>query len=114
MTGILAGAGIGLLLGILTGALTGLATWHTAGPTGGVSVGAYTGMGLGAVLGALFGVMIPASARMSVNTQGMPMLDALVQGRFETTVLFSFLLAVLGTAVGAWVSGKNLQPRKVN
>jgi hypothetical protein len=44
----------------------------------------------------------------------MPMLDALVHGRFETTVLFSFLLAVLATAVGAWVSGRNLEPRKLD
>ena len=44
----------------------------------------------------------------------MPVLDALVIGRFETIVLFSFLLCVLGTMVGAWVSGRNLIPRKLS
>jgi hypothetical protein len=41
----------------------------------------------------------------------MPVLDALVIGRFETIVLFAFLLCVLGTMIGAWVSGQNLYPK---
>jgi MFS family permease len=111
--GVLVGAGVGLTLGILTGALTGLATAKTAGATGGVSFGAYTGMGLGAVIGAILGALIPDAWRMAVNTQHTPVLDALTQGRFETAVLICFALSILGTAVGAWVSGRNFIPRDV-
>jgi len=64
------------------------------------------------VLGGFLGVLIPESVRMSANTQQSPMLDALTAGRFETAVLVSFLLCVLGTAVGAWVAGRNFVPRK--
>ena len=74
-------------------------------------------LAMGAVTGAVFGMMIgaliPASVRMSANTEGMPVLDALVMGRFETAVLFSFLLSILATMVGAWVGGKNLVPRNL-
>jgi hypothetical protein len=111
LNGVLIGLGVGLVLGILTGVLTGLATAKTAGTTGGVSFGAYTGMGLGAVLGAILGAMVPDSLRMAVNTQHTPVLDALTQGRFETAVLICFALSILGTAVGAWVSGRNFIPR---
>lgn len=111
LNGILMGLGIGLGLGILTGVLTAALTARTAGTTGGVSVGAYTGMALGGVLGALIGALIPTSVRMSANTEGMPVLDALMLGRFETAMLTSFLLSILGTIVGAWVGGKNLVPR---
>ena len=86
-------------------------TVKTAGTTGGVSVGAYTGMGFGMVFGLLFGLLIPTSLRMRANTQGMPVLDALMMGRFETAILSSFLLAILATIVGAWIGGKNLVPR---
>jgi hypothetical protein len=66
---------------------------------------------LGGILGMIIGMLIPASLRMSANTQGMPVLDALTMGRFETAILTSFLLAILGTIVGAWVGGKNLVSR---
>lgn len=113
VTGILVGLATGLVLGILTGTLTAALTVKTAGTTGGVSVGAYTGMALGGVLGMVIGALIPTSLRMSANTQGMPVLDALMLGRFETAMLASFLLSILGTIVGAWVGGKNLVPRKL-
>jgi hypothetical protein len=109
--GILIGALIGLVLGVIIGVPTAALTVKTAGTTGGVSVGAYTGMGLGAVLGMIIGVLIPTSVRLSANTQGMPVLDALILGRFETGMLASFLLAILGTIVGGWVGGRNLVPR---
>jgi hypothetical protein len=68
---------------------------------------------LGAVLGIVIGILIPTSLRMSANTQGMPVLDALTLSRFETAVFFCFFLSILGTAVGAWVSGRNFIPRKL-
>lgn len=111
LNGILIGLLIGLALGILTGVLTAALTVRTAGTTGGVSVGAYTGMAFGAVFGMIIGVLIPESLRMSANTEGMPVLDALVMGRFETAILTSFLLSILATIVGGWVGGKNLVPR---
>jgi len=111
LNGVLVGLVIGLILGIVDGVLTAALTVRTAGTTGGVSVGAYTGMGFGAVLGMIIGVLIPTSLRMSANTQGMPVLDALIMGRFETAILTSFLLSILGTIVGGWVGGKNLVPR---
>ncbi len=110
--GVFIGIGSGAVLGLITGILTAIATVKAAGTTGGVSTGAYTGMGLGAVIGGIFGAMIPDSVRMSANTQHTPVLDALTQGRFETAVLICFLLSVLGTAVGAWIGGRNLVPRK--
>lgn len=112
LNGVLIGLVSGLVLGLLTGLLTSALAVKTAGTTGGVSVGAYTGMGLGAVIGAVIGALIPESVRMSANTQNLPVLDALVASRFETAVLISFLLAVLGTAVGGWVAGRNLAPGK--
>jgi len=61
----------------------------------------------------VIGILIPTSLRMSANTQGMPVLDALTLSRFEVAVFFSFFLSVLGTMVGAWVSGRNFIPRKL-
>lgn len=111
--GILVGLIIGLVLGLITGAITGALTARTAGTIGGVSVGAYTGMGFGAVFVMILGSLIPTSLRMSANTEGMPVLDALIMGRFETAILFSFLLSILATIVGGWVGGKNLVPRSL-
>lgn len=113
LRGILTGLVIGLVLGIVTGALTAALTVKAAGTTGGVSVGAYTGMAFGAVFGMIIGALVPTSLRMSANTHGMPVLDALVMGRFETAILASFLLSILGTMVGAWIGGKNLIPRNL-
>lgn len=113
LTGILVGLVIGLVLGVVTGALTATLTIRTAGTTGGVSVGAYTGMAFGAVFGMIIGALIPTSLRMSANTQDMPVLDALSMGRFETAILTSFLLSILGTMVGAWIGGRNLVPRNL-
>lgn len=112
LNGISIGAVTGLILGILTGIFTAVLTVRFAGTTGGVSIGAYTGMAFGAVFGIIVGALIPESVRMSANTQQSPMLDALTATGFETAVLFSFLLSVLGTAVGAWVAGRNFIPRK--
>ena len=114
LNGVLVGAVAGLALGILTGVLVAALAVRTAGTTEGVSVGAYTGMAFGALIGGVVGAAIPKSVLMSAGTEGMPVLDALVIGRFETVVLFSFLACVLGTMVGAWVAGRNLIPRKVN
>src|SRR5690606_1620131 len=102
---------LGLVLGVITGALTGAATVRTAGTTGGVSVGAYTGMALGAFLGLLVGIFIPESFRTSVLALDILILNVIMQGRFEMAVLVGFLLSILGTAVGAWVGGRNLKPR---
>ena len=108
INGVLIGAGSGALLGILDGALVAALTVRTAGTAGGVSIGAYTGMAAGTVIGGIVGMLIPTSLRMSANTQDIPVLDALVLGRFETIVFSAFLLCVLGTMVGAWTSGRNL------
>ena len=111
--GILIGLAIGLTLGIVTGALTAALTVKTAGTTGGVGVGYFTGMLFGGVFGMVFGALIPTSLRMSAHTEGLPVLDALMMGRFETAILASFLLAILDTIVGVWISGKNLVPRNL-
>jgi hypothetical protein len=111
LNGVLIGLVIGLVLGFVTGAITGALTARTAGSTGGVSVGAYTGMGVGAVFGMILGSLIPTSLRMSANTEGMPVLDAFMMGRFETAILFSFLISILATIAGGWVGGRNLVPR---
>lgn len=107
LTGLVIGLGLGLITGIFAAALT----VKTAGTTGGVSVGVYAGMGFGAVFGMIIGVLIPESVRMRANTHGMPVLDALMLGRFETAILTSFLLSILATIVGAWIGGRNLVPR---
>jgi hypothetical protein len=65
------------------------------------------------VFGMILGALIPTSLRMSANTEGVPVLDVLVMGRFETAMLISFLLSILGTMVGTWVGGRNLIPRNL-
>ena len=113
LNGILVGLVIGLILGVATGFLTAALTVKTAGTTGGIGVGYFTGMLFGGVFGMVIGMLIPTSLRMSAHTEDLPMLDALMMGRFETAVLASFLLSILGTMVGAWTGGKNLVPRNL-
>lgn len=112
--GVVGGLMIGLLLGMITGPLTGALTAKTAGTAGGIGVGYFTGMVFGGVFGMILGALIPPSLRMSVHTEGVPVLDALSMGRFETAILTSFLLSILGTIVGSWVGGKNLVERDLN
>jgi len=111
--GILVGLVIGLVSGVVTGALTAALTVKTAGRTGGIGVGYFTGMLFGGVFGMLIGALLPTSLRMSIHTEGLPMLDALMKGRFETATLIGFLLSVLGSIVGTWISGNNLVPRNL-
>jgi hypothetical protein len=113
LNGILIGLVIGFILGIVTGALTAALTVKTAGTTGGIGIGYFTGMLFGGIFGMILGALIPTSLRMSASTEGLPVLDALMMGRFETAILFSFLLSILATIVGAWVGGKNLVPRNL-
>jgi hypothetical protein len=113
LNGILVGFVIGLVLGVVTGALTAALTVKTAGTTGGIGVGYFTGMLFGGVFGMSIGALIPTSLRMSADTEGLPMLDALMMGRFETAMLTGFLLSILGTIVGTWIGGKNLIPRNL-
>ena len=113
LTGILIGLVIGLVLGVVTGALTAALTAKIAGTTGGIGVGFYTGMLFGGFLGTLIGALIPTSLRLSAHTEGLPMLDALMMGRFETSMLTGFLLSTLGTIVGVWIGGKNEVPRNL-
>ena len=108
INGILIGLVIGLLIGMVTGALTAALTARAAGTTGGIGVGYFTGMLFGGVFGMLLGSLIPASLRMRAHTEGLPLLDALMMGRFETAVLASFMLSILATIVGVWIGGKNL------
>jgi hypothetical protein len=117
LTGNLSGIGIGLMIGlgvgVLAGALTGALTAKIAGTDGGIGVGYFTGMLFGGGLGMILGMLIPTPLRMNANTEGMPVLDALTMGRFETAILFSFLLSILATVVGSWVGGKNQAPREL-
>lgn len=113
LSGILIGLLLGLILGGITGALTGALTVKTAGTTGGIGVGYFTGMVFGGIFGVFVGALTPTSLRMSAHTEGLPVLDALMQGRFETAMLAGFLLSILGTMVGTWVGGKNLIPRNL-
>ena len=108
LSGILIGLVIGLILGVVTGALTAVLTVKTAGTTGGIGVGYFTGMLFGGVFGMILGALIPASWRMSTRTEGLPLLDALMLGSFETGALAGFLLSILATIVGVWIGGKNL------
>jgi hypothetical protein len=108
LNGILIGLAIGLILGVVTGALTAALTVRTAGITGGIGVGYFTGMLFGGVFGMLFGALIPESLRMSAQTEGLPLLDALMMGSFQTAVLAGFLFSILATIVGVWIGGKNL------
>jgi hypothetical protein len=111
--GIMVGLLIGLVLGVVTGILTAALTVKTAGRTGGVGVGYFTGMLFGGVVGMVLGALVPTSLRMSAHTEDLPVLDALMTGRFETAMLTSFLLAILDTIVGVWISGKNQVPRNL-
>jgi hypothetical protein len=113
LNGILIGMAIGFVVGGITGALTAALTVKTAGTTGGVGVGYYTGMLLGGALGLLIGALIPTSWRMHAHTEGLPVLDALAMGRFETAVMLSFFLSILATIVGVWIGGKNFVPRNL-
>jgi hypothetical protein len=113
LNGVLVGLVIGLVLGVVTGALTAALTVKTAGRTGGIGVGYFTGMIFGGVFGMILGALIPTSLRMSAHTEGLPMLDALMMGRFETAVLSSFLLSILATIVGVWIGGNNEVPRNL-
>lgn len=108
LNGMLVGLTIGLILGVVTGALTAALTVKTAGTSGGIGVGYFTGMIFGGVFGMLLGALIPVSLRMRAHTEGLPLLDALAMGSFETAVLASFLLSILATIVGVWIGGKNL------
>lgn len=111
--GIAIGLLVGLVLGATTGALTAALTVKAAGITGGIGVGYFVGMLFGGVFGMFLGVLIPASWRQSAQTEGLPVLDALVMGRFETAILLSFLLSILATIVGIWIGGKNYVPRNL-
>jgi hypothetical protein len=113
LTGILIGLVVGLVLGVVTGAFTAALTVKTAGTTGGIGVGYFTGMVFGGMFGIVLGALTPPSLRMSFHTEGLPVLDALMLGRFETAMLIGFLLSILGTMVGTWVGGKNLIPRNL-
>lgn len=113
LPGILIGLVLGLVLGMATGILTAVLTVKTAGTTGGVGVGYFTGMLFGGAFGMILGALIPTSWRIGAHTQGMPVLDALAMGRFETAMLIGFLLSVLATIVGVWISGKNFVPRNL-
>jgi hypothetical protein len=111
LNGIFIGLVIGLVLGGLTGALTAALTVKTAGTTGGVGAGYFTGMLFGGALGFVLGALIPASLRLRAHTEGLPVLDALAMGRFETAILTSFALSVLAAIVGVWIGGKNSDQR---
>ncbi|MCB0119148.1 MAG: hypothetical protein KDD72_08975 [Anaerolineales bacterium] len=112
-SGIQFGGVVGGVIGVVTGSLTGAITVRTAGTTGGVSIGAYTGMAFGALLGLILGLFLPESFRLSVLKLDKLILNVIFSGRFEAAILVSFLLSVLATAVGAWISGRNLKPRDV-
>ncbi|HEX9332419.1 MAG TPA: hypothetical protein VF896_11045 [Anaerolineales bacterium] len=113
LNGILIGLVIGLILGVMTGALTAALTTKIAGTTGGIGVGFYTGMLFGGLFGMILGALIPTSLRISAHTEGLPMLDALMMGRFETAMLTGFLLSTLATIVGVWIGGRNEVPRNL-
>ena len=108
LNGVLIGLVIGLILGVVTGALTAALTVRTAGTTGGIGVGYFTGMIFGGVFGMTLGALLPASLRIKAQTNGLPLLDALMMGNFETAILAGFLISILATIVGVWVGGKNL------
>ena len=112
LTGALMGFTVGVILGALAGILVGMVVSKTAGASGGPSIGAYSGMGTGAILGAMIGMLIPNTLRTSPILLQTPVLETLASSRFETIALFAFLLCILGTAVGVWVSGKNYRPAK--
>jgi hypothetical protein len=109
--GVLIGAVAGSILGIITGVPTAALTAKIAGTTGGIGVGYFVGMVFGGVLGLILGALVPPSLWMSAQTEGMPVLGALMRGRIETAISTSFLLSVLATIVGSWIAGNNLVPR---
>lgn len=113
LNGILIGALIGLIPGVVTGALTAALTVKTAGTTGGIGVGYFTGMIFGGVFGMLIGLLMPSSLLESVHTEAMPMFHVFMMGRFEMAMSISFLLSILATIVGVWISGRNLAPRNL-
>lgn len=113
LKGILVGLLIGLVLGAVTGALTAALTVKTAGTTGGIGVGYFVGMIFGGVFGMFLGLLVPASWRTGAHTEGLPLLDALMLGRFETATLMGFPLSIVATVVGTWVAGKNFVPRNL-
>ena len=113
LSGVLIGLMVGIFLGAVTGVLTAALTVKTAGTSGGIGVGYFVGMIFGGIFGMFLGVLIPTSWRMSAHTEGLPVLDALVMGRFETAILLSFLLSILATIVGVWIGGKNFVPRNL-
>jgi len=112
LDGTLVGLLIGLILGVVTGALTAALTVRTAGTTGGIGTGYFTGLLFGGAFGMILGALLPASLRMSAHTEGLPMLDALVMGRFETAILAGFVHSILSAMVGVWIGGKNFISRK--
>lgn len=109
LDGVLAGSIAGLVLGAAAGALTAALTVKTAGTTGGIGVGYFTGMLFGGVFGVLVGAFIPASWRMSARA-GLPALDVLTAGRFETAMHAGFLFSILSAIVGTWIGGTNQAP----
>ena len=113
LNGVLLGLVIGLVSGAVTGALTAALTVKTAGRTGGIGVGYFTGMIFGGIFGMLIGALLPTSLRMRFGTEGLPMLDALMRGPFETATLIGFLFSILGAIVGTWIGGRNLIPRNL-
>ncbi|HEX6035859.1 MAG TPA: hypothetical protein VFY83_15580 [Anaerolineales bacterium] len=111
LDGVLIGAMVGSILGIITGVPTAALTAKIAGTTGGIGAGYFIGMVFGGVLGLILGALVPPTLWMSAQTEAMPVLSALMQGRFETAISTSFLLSVLATIVGSWIAGNNLVPR---
>jgi hypothetical protein len=111
LNGILIGAGVGVILGFLTGVPTAALTARLAGTDGGIGVGYFIGMVFGGVYGVILGALIPPSLRSMAHAEGLPVLDALMMGRFETAMLSGFLLSILATIVGTWVGQENLVPR---
>lgn len=113
LSGILIGTVAGTILGLLTGVPTAALTARLAGTDGGIGVGYFIGMVFGGVYGVILGALIPPSLRTMAQTDGLPVLDALMMGRFETAMLSGFLLSILATIVGAWVGQENLIPRRL-
>jgi ABC-type long-subunit fatty acid transport system fused permease/ATPase subunit len=68
---------------------------------------------LGGALGLIIGALIPTSWRMQAHTEGLPVLDALAMGRFETAIMMGFFLSILATIVGVWIGGRNFVPRNL-
>ena len=113
LNGILIGMVVGLMLGVVSGAVTGVLTVRTAGTTGGIGVGYFTGMIFGGAFGIFLGTLIPTSLLMSAHTEGVPILDSLIMGHFQTAVMLGFMLSILDTIVGVWIAGKNQIPRNM-